>query len=60
MFNDYNRFPMGMLTVFLLALTPLFFACSDSYTAGTDEQSEGIVAIKDREIAGVSQRDHSL
>ena len=56
MFNDYNRFPMGMLTVFLLALTPLFFACSDSYTAGTDEQSEGIVAIKDRKIAGVSQK----
>lgn len=56
MFNEYNRFPMGTLTVFLLALASLFFACSENYTAGTSEESEGIVAIKDREIAGISQK----
>ena len=43
--------------VLLLALTFLFCACSDGgKTAGTSEESEGIVAIKDREIAGVSQK----
>lgn len=39
-----------------LVMTFAFCACSESNTAGTDEQSEGIVAIKDREIAGVSQK----
>jgi hypothetical protein len=32
------------------------WACADDQTAGTSEESEGIVAIKDREIAGVTQK----
>ena len=40
----------------ILAFGFVFWACAEDYTAGTSEESEGIVAIKDREIAGVSQK----
>ena len=41
----------------MFTLAFLLCACSDGgKTAGTSEESEGIVAIKDREIAGVSQK----
>ena len=38
------------------ALGVALWACADDQTAGTSEESEGIVAIKDREIAGVTQK----
>ena len=40
----------------MLAFGLVFWACAEKNTAGTSEESEGIVAIKDREIAGVSQK----
>ena len=41
----------------MFTLAFLFCACSDGgKTAGTSEESEGIVAIKNREIAGVSRK----
>jgi uncharacterized protein (TIGR02145 family) len=40
----------------MLAFGLAFWACTENNTAGTSEESEGIVAIKDREIAGVSQK----
>ena len=41
-----------------LAFGGLFWACSDGdkSTAGTSEEAEGIVAVKDWEVAGVSQK----
>ncbi|ADL26392.1 putative lipoprotein [Fibrobacter succinogenes subsp. succinogenes S85] len=33
-----------------------FWACSGDKTAGTDEQSEGLYAIKNLDIAGISQK----
>ena len=39
-----------------IAVTSLLISCSGDKTAGTDEQSEGIVAIKNLDIAGVSQK----
>ena len=42
--------------VLLFAVTSLLISCSGDKTAGTDEQSEGIVAIKNLDIAGVSQK----
>ena len=41
-----------------LAFGGLFWACSDAdkSTAGTSEEAEGIVAVKDWEVAGVSQK----
>ena len=43
--------------LYLLAIATLFWACSENNTAGgTSEEAEGIVAIKDREIAGVTQK----
>ena len=42
---------------FLVAFATLFWACSESNMAGgTSEEAEGIVAIKDREVAGVTQK----
>ena len=40
----------------MLAFGLVFWACTESNTAGTSEESEGAVAIKDREIAGVTQK----
>jgi uncharacterized protein (TIGR02145 family) len=40
----------------ILALGALFCACSDNSTAGTSEEAEGVVAIADKQIAGVSQK----
>lgn len=49
-----NKFISGFA---MLAFGLVFCACSDGgKTAGTSEESEGVVAIKDREIAGVSQK----
>lgn len=46
-----------MVKFICLAFLITFCACSEiGKTAGTDEQSEGIVAIKNREIAGVTQK----
>ena len=42
--------------VLLFAVTSLLCSCSGDKTAGTDEQSEGITAIKNLDIAGVSQK----
>ena len=40
-----------------LTIVSMLCACSDvGKTAGTDEQSEGVFAVKDREIAGVTQK----
>jgi len=39
-----------------LVLGTSFWACSGDKTAGTDEQSEGLYAIKNLDIAGVSQK----
>ena len=53
-FGMESPLPFMML---LLALASLFCACFDGdKTAGTSEENEGIVAIKNREIAGVSQK----
>ncbi len=42
---------------YLVAFAILFWACSESNMAGgTSEEAEGIVAIKDREVAGVTQK----
>ena len=40
----------------MLAFGLVFWACTENNTAGTSDESEGIVAIKDREIAGVTQK----
>ncbi len=41
----------------LLSIAAMLCACSDvGKTAGTDEQSEGVFAVTDREIAGVTQK----
>ena len=41
----------------LIALSGIFFAaCSGRDFAGTSEESEGVVAIKDKQIAGVTQK----
>ena len=46
-----------MKFLFLFSIIALFFACSENNMAGgTSEEAEGIVAIKDREIAGVTQK----
>ena len=45
-----------MVLFFWLILGLVLLACSQSNTAGTSEESEGPVAIKDREIAGVTQK----
>ena len=42
--------------VLLFAVTSMLISCSGDKTAGTDEQSEGITAIKNLDIAGVSQK----
>ena len=44
------------LTLWALALTALLGACSDMETSGTSEEAEGVVAISDKKIAGVSQK----
>ena len=44
------------LTFWALALTALLGACSDMETSGTSEEAEGVVAISDKKIAGVSQK----
>ena len=46
----FKKWGFGLLSAFLLC------ACSGDKTAGTDEQSEGITAIKNLDIAGVSQK----
>ena len=46
-----------MKYLFLFSIIALFFACSENNMAGgTSEEAEGIVAITDREIAGVTQK----
>ena len=48
---------MSIRKYLLIALSGIFFgACSGRDTAGTSEESEGIVAIKDKQIAGVTQK----
>lgn len=44
------------LTFWALALTALLGACSDMETSGTSEEAEGVVAISNKKIAGVSQK----
>lgn len=44
------------LAFWTLALTALLGACSDMETSGTSEEAEGVVAISDKKIAGVSQK----
>ena len=44
------------LTFWALALTALLGACSDMETSGTSEEAEGVVAISEKKIAGVSQK----
>lgn len=44
------------LTFWALALTALLGACSDMETSGTSEEAEGVVAISDKKIAGLSQK----
>lgn len=44
------------LAFWALALTALLGACSDMETSGTSEEAEGVVAISDKKIAGVSQK----
>ena len=39
-----------------LALGAVFCACSDNSTAGTSEEAEGVIAISDKKLAGVSQK----
>ena len=46
----FKKWGFGLLSAFLLC------SCSGDKTAGTDEQSEGITAIKNLDIAGVSQK----
>ena len=48
---------MSIRKYLLIALSGIFFgACSGRDTAGTSEESDGIVAIKDKQIAGVTQK----
>ena len=42
--------------VWALALTALLGACSNVETSGTSEEAEGVIAISDKKIAGVSQK----
>lgn len=42
--------------VWALALTALLGACSNMESSGTSEEAEGIIAIADKKIAGVSQK----
>ena len=54
--NTMNPFKLSGVFGLLLAV-PFMWACSDGdKTAGTSEEAEGIVAITNREIAGVSQK----
>ena len=46
-----------VLLVFLLLLNALFCACSEgNKNAGTTEESEGLYAVRDLDIAGVTQK----
>ncbi|MBR4348184.1 MAG: hypothetical protein IKP90_04515 [Fibrobacter sp.] len=46
-----------MKYLYLFAIIILFLACSENNTAGgTSEEAEGIVAIENREITGVTQK----
>lgn len=42
--------------VWALALTALLGACSNMESSGTSEEAEGVIAIADKKIAGVSQK----
>lgn len=42
--------------VWALALTALLGACSNMETSGTSEEAEGVIAISDKKLAGVSQK----
>ena len=39
-----------------VVLGAMFWACADKNTAGTSEESEGLYAVKDLEVAGVTQK----
>jgi len=54
MFKKCNKVSYKFLAVILFGT--MLISCSGDKTAGTDEQSEGITAIKNLDIAGVSQK----
>ena len=55
MFNQVFLQKKYSFSLLALVLGGMFCACSDKM-AGTSEETEGIVAIADKEIAGVSQK----
>ncbi|MCL4101548.1 FISUMP domain-containing protein [Fibrobacter sp. HC4] len=55
--KNYFKTWGGIATLSLMALTTALTACGNQETAGgTSEEAEGIVAITDKTIAGVSQK----
>ena len=55
MFGEMNSQKKYSLSLLALVMGGMLCACSDKM-AGTSEETEGIVAIADKEIAGVSQK----
>lgn len=56
MFSECWKIPIGILKVLLIAFVLLFCACSENNTAGTSEEAEGVIAITDKDLAGVVQK----
>jgi len=55
--NVYKRFRNGLANALSIAVATVFMAgCSDIDVAGGASGDAGVVAIKDREIAGVTQK----
>ena len=55
--NVYKRFWNGFANALSIAVVTVFMAgCSDVDVAGGASGDAGVVAIKDREIAGVTQK----
>lgn len=56
MFSECWKIQIGILKVLLIAFVLLFCACSENNTAGTSEEAEGVIAITDKDLAGVVQK----
>ena len=56
MFTEKNSIFKWCSFFGILAMNTLFWACSDNDVAGGASGDAGVVAIKDRDIAGVSQK----
>lgn len=55
MFENQNQKKFNWVLP-IIALSALFCACSNIETSGTSEEAEGVVAVADKRLAGVSQK----